>query len=198
MSLDQQVRDFERAVESGDTSEIAKNASAVLRYMTLAAREKGSTPAEVAAEIDLAGGGVAGLLDVQGALRRYMERPNVPVELRLNSVYQNFEASSCIALFDNEDAALAYFRSALLPRAERYTDPNGYFQSFRSDSLCHNCNPHGGNCGGEGEGILTPMQPWRNYDGTAYVESAPPRNPPPLTGHAPSPPTGSKLLQEAS
>lgn len=192
MSFDADIREWERAVETGDSDAIQRLAPAALRLMRLRSAELGSSPAEIAAEIDRVSGGLEGFFSVQAALGRYLDRPVAvqPVELRLNSVYQNFEASACIAIFDDEEKALAYYQSALLPKEQRYTDSSGYFRSFRSDSLCHNSNPHGGGESEEGHGILAIMPPWRSYEGTPYLEAPPPRNPPPLTGPIPAPPVG--------
>lgn len=205
MALETDIRAFEQAVESGDSAEILRLAPAALRFIRMAAIEHGrelpdTTPADLVATISATGGGIEGFMQVQEALMAYMDRPNGPVELRLNGVYQGLESSVCVAIFDTEQAALAYFKSALLPEGQRYTDPGGYFRSFRSDSLCYNCNPCGPGQMTEGHEILTPMAPWEDYADTSlslFGEEPPARNPEPLTGTPPPPPEGSRLRERS-
>ena len=194
MSLDEDLRAFRLAVNVGDANEIVAHASMALRFMDLCAAEKSQSVAEIVAGIDRAVEGLEGLWAVQEALRRYLSRPVGPVELRLNSVFTNFENDTCVAIFDNATAALAYFNSALLPESLRFTDTNGYFRSFRQDSLCYDFNPHGGNEGDEGKGILEVALPWNCYDGSGgfFGTPAPARNPTPLTGDPPPMPEGAR------
>lgn len=198
MSFDEAVREFERGVETGNPDLVFRNASAALRLLRARATELGATPADIASRIMAADGGVAGLFQVQDALRDYVERRDTPVELRLNGVWQSHEDDSLVAVFDDIESALAYFRSALLPKELRYRDLQGRVRSFRSDSLCYDSNPHGGNECEEGKGIMCNMVPWRNYDGRAthwFGERAPVRNPAPLTGPPPPMPDGAVLVE---
>jgi len=152
---------------------------------------------DVAGEIDHAQGGVAGLFQVQDALKRYLSRPDGPVELRLNGVYMNCENDVCVALFDTADAARAYFAAALLPKHLRYTsEGDGRFRSFRSDSICYDFNPHGGDTITEGERILAAALPWNVYNSQNRPFERPVfMNPVPPTGPPPPTPAGARVAQ---
>jgi len=202
LSFDEDVRSFERATESGDSAEVVRLAPAMLRFMRVQAAVRDLmplAPAEIAAQIDRALGGLAGLFQVQEALRCYIDRPSGPVELRLNGVYQNAENDSVVAIFDDADKAMAYYNSALLPDDLRFTDSGGYFRSFRSDSLCYDKNPTSGGLGTEG-GVLCRALPWNNYNGIQgfFGSPPPPRNPPPLTGPLPPTPSDARPRQQAA
>lgn len=192
MNFDESIRAFERAVDAGDDAATVANARSALRWIRLSAAEKGAEPGQIAAAIERAAGGVDGLFQVQEALRCYVSRPTGPVELRLNGVYQSCEDDHCVALFDDEEKALAYFKSALLPKHLRYTDTDGRFRSFRSDSVCYGYNPQGGSSIEEGHRILRAASPWNRYDGREgfFSAPAPARNPAPLTGDPPPMPAG--------
>lgn len=196
MTIEFDIKAFERAVESGDDATILRLAPAALSFMQASVARDVCAPDvdAIVNSIGFAGDGIGGLLRVQAALKSYMGRRSGPVELRLNGIYQNHEASACVAIFDTERDAIEYFKSALLPEDQRYTDPGGYFRSFRSDSLCYNYNPHGPGRIEEGHGILFSMVPWKDYDDDSLFGDDPPeRNPAPLTGPPPRPPEGSTI-----
>lgn len=195
MQFDESIRAFERAVDVQDQAAILEHATSALRWIRLASAEKGRTPGEIAADIENAAGGLAGLFAVQESLRRYVNRGTGPVELVLNSMFGRTEESSCVAIFDNEDAAMAYFRSCLLPKSRRYTDSSGMFRSFRSDSPLHNYNPFGGDGAEEGQGVLRTALPWNLYNGNMF-SPAPLRNPTPMTGDPPPTPADAKPYVE--
>jgi hypothetical protein len=196
MQFDESIRAFERAVDAQDQVAILEHAASALRWIRLAAAEKGRPPVEIAAEIQNAAGGLAGFFAVQEALRNYVNRPSGPVELVLSSVYGRSEDAPCVAIFDDEDAAMAYFRSCLLPMNHRYTDSAGKFRSFRSDSPLYNYNPFGGNGCEDGQGVLRVALPWNLYRGDMF-SAAPLRNPAPMTGDLPPTPSDAKLYAES-
>ena len=100
--------------------------------------------------------------------------------LQANPVWGSWETCNRIALFDTKAAAERYIESSQLPKLPEGADPeiykteDGYYRSFRPDSLLWNYNMEIGE-----RPMIVPAIPWREYDGIQ-------QNPLPLTGPPPA------------
>lgn len=200
MGMDDDVRAFERAVESGDTEGVTQNAGAALRLLRARAVEAGEPELQAfARKVATLSPGVAGVFQAQEILVAAFLNAPMAWELRLNGVYQQAEGDRCWALFDTRELALAYVAASRLPEGQRFTDPSGITRSFREDSVLWDANdtpsiyieaPMG-----SPESMLFPMVPWNRYGRGRWGEPAPAVNPPPPSGALPVPPVGSRMQE---
>ena len=61
--------------------------------------------------------------------------------LLLNSMYDRCEARDIVLVADSKEKIYNYYNNNLLPDEEMFRDDNGYYHSFKSDSLLCNHNP---------------------------------------------------------
>ena len=98
------------------------------------------------------------VLSVQNDLKSFIDRPRAFV-LMANPVWGSAETMNGIALFDSEEALLAYVEGSRL--LESVTTADGIRRTFRPDSLLYDYNDPLQ----EWRGCINPMVPWEVYDG---------------------------------
>lgn len=117
------------------------------------------------------------LFDFQkGELLDWVRNPRAWV-LRANPVWGRTETRNRIAIFDTHEMAKAYFEASKLPELgpgeshEKYKTNDGYYRSFRPDSLLWDYNPD--EYGGP---LFEPAFPWFAYEGVT-MNPTPPSGP---------------------